>query len=191
MFESHKEEPLLCWLHFMDSHRPWDAGGATYLSNTKLPSNRWADNFQWSRATELTDSSGKRFLGLVSEAFDNKLAILDFQLGRLFSYLESSTHSNDTTVILMSDHGKDWQSGINRPHGYVPMSDQFLRIPLLIKNSNMRSTNVNGFVQVGIDFFPTLASLAQQPIPDGLLGRDLLSKNHSLSRCTLESTSCL
>ncbi|MFN9853006.1 MAG: sulfatase [Planctomycetota bacterium] len=96
----------------------------------------------------------------------------DAQIGKLLSALEQKGLAGNTIVVLCADHGyalgeKDrWCKGTNFEHD--------TRVPLIIRSPGMKQPGArsNGLVEL-VDLYPTLASLASLPVPDGLDGRNL------------------
>jgi iduronate 2-sulfatase len=97
----------------------------------------------------------------------------DAQIGKLLAALEESGLAENTIVVLCSDHGyalgeKDrWCKGTN--------FERDTRVPLIIRTPGMKNPGArcDSLVEL-VDLYPTLASLAALPIPDGLDGQSLV-----------------
>jgi iduronate 2-sulfatase len=97
----------------------------------------------------------------------------DTQIGKLLAALEESGLAENTIVVLCADHGyalgeKDrWCKGTN--------FERDTRVPLIIRTPGMKNPGArcDSLVEL-VDLYPTLASLANLPTPDGLNGQSLV-----------------
>jgi iduronate 2-sulfatase len=97
----------------------------------------------------------------------------DAQIGKLLTALEQKGLAENTIVVLCADHGyalgeKDrWCKGTN--------FERDTRVPLIIRTPKLRNPGArcDSLVEL-VDLYPTLASLAALPIPDGLDGQSLV-----------------
>ena len=97
----------------------------------------------------------------------------DAQIGRLLTALEQKGLAENTIVVLCADHGyslgeKDrWCKGTN--------FERDTRVPLIIRTPGMKNPGArsDSLVEL-VDLYPTLASLAALPVPDGLNGQSLV-----------------
>ncbi len=108
-----------------------------------------------------------------TQAYYACVSFVDAQVGRLLQALEASGLSDNTIVVLWSDHG--YHLG---EHGGVwqkrTLFEQSARAPLIIRAPG-RSGNGRPCRRVVefVDLYPTLISLAGIPGPSDLDGRDL------------------
>jgi arylsulfatase A-like enzyme len=100
--------PFFAFLNYYDVHDPYLVPDEFDRHLGRRPTNpeeltvlhRWAT----SSKRRLTDSD----IELARDAYDDCIAYLDEQLGRLFDELERSGVLQDTLVIITSDHGESW-----------------------------------------------------------------------------------
>lgn len=100
------------------------------------------------------------------------ISALDSQLGRLLDALDQHDLAENTIVVFTSDHGDMLFS-----HGLLKKQQPYeesVRIPFLLRwpDAVPAGTNSDALLST-VDFLPTLLSLMQVPVPDGVQGRDL------------------
>jgi arylsulfatase A-like enzyme len=115
------------------------------------------------RASEAPD--GNTYDGSVSEA--------DKAIGRLVRYLKANQLYDQSTIILLSDHGEGLGDHGEDAHGLL-VYDEALRVPLIIKPaaSEEAGRRVPALVQLA-DIAPTVLDLAKAPVPGDLAGQSL------------------
>lgn len=108
----------------------------------------------------------------------------DSQLGRVTAELAALGLTNDTLVVFHSDHGwslgehGEWEKFTNWEHG--------TRVPLIVSTpwlSGTAGNNVSSIAQL-VDVYPTIASLAGLPAPNGTEGVDLSPDIHAAAETT-------
>ena len=107
-------------------------------------------------------------------AYDDEIAYSDYQVGRLLDYLEKKGRAKDTTVVVTADHGEILGEHNCYGHAYH-MWEGTLRVPLVIRSTNIDSTNrLDDSPHTHIDLAPSLLQIAGLPVPADLPGRSLL-----------------
>jgi arylsulfatase A-like enzyme len=108
-------------------------------------------------------------------AYDDEIAYMDSQIGRLLDYLKQSGRARDTTVIFTADHGEMLGEHNCYLHAYH-MWEGTLRVPLIITSPNLKAEGVideTPFTHV--DLAPTIMALANVPYkPDALNGLSIV-----------------
>jgi hypothetical protein len=102
--------------------------------------------------------------------YDEYVATVDDEFGRLMDFLEAEGIFEDTYVLLTSDHGELFERG-DEGHNSNLMFDRILHIPLLISAPGQAARRDVFTPTSNTDLPPTLLSLAGRPIPSGLDGR--------------------
>ena len=98
---------------------------------------------------------------------------VDDQIGNLINFLDNGNQSENTAVIVTSDHGE-----LLGDHGLVSkfgFYDQAFHIPMIIRYPALHGPTglvVNHFTE-NIDIMPTLLDLAGLPIPDQCQGKSV------------------
>lgn len=112
------------------------------------------------------------------EAYLACTTFVDHQIGRLLDALDTTYRSDNTVIVLWSDHG--WHLGEKQHWGKWTGWERSTRVPLIIVPPKQRAGN---FAPAGsrcsqpvslIDLFPTLAELCDVTVPKGLDGQSLV-----------------
>ena len=123
----------------------------------------------------------------------------DAQVGRVIDALEQSAHSNDTIIVLWSDHG--WHLGEKSHWRKFALWERSTRVTFLVVVPGVTEPGGRSPRPVNlVDLYPTLVDLAGLPAPSGLDGvslRPLLSRRrtqggsaHPLPPTGAETTRC-
>ncbi|XP_017875513.1 iduronate 2-sulfatase [Ceratina calcarata] len=120
----------------------------------------------------------KRFAKLIIQSYYASVTYIDDLIGELINQLEASSIRKNTTIILMSDHG--WSLGEHAEWAKYSNYDVALKVPLIIsipslskrekrdsinKPASSYTPTVIPFLIELVDVFPTIADLANIPIP--------------------------
>jgi len=110
------------------------------------------------------------------DSYDGEIKFADATIDKIFRAVEELGISNKTIIVIVSEHGDMFgkhgrlmRGGITRGTFY----DDVLHIPLIIKNPNLESKRVNGFVQL-IDVMPTLLDFLNIKTDAELSGKSLV-----------------
>ncbi|HPR62678.1 MAG TPA: sulfatase [Thermoanaerobaculia bacterium] len=173
--ESHGKQKYFLYLHYFDPHFPYDppspydekfsdpgydgeADGSigyllSYLDRTRLMSN---EDLQ-------------QVVGL----YDGEIAYADHHIGRLFSRLKELDLWQDSLIVVMADHGEEFQD-----HGSVhhirTLYQEVVHVPLLIKLPGRPSSSLRKVVPERIsllDLGPTILRLSNLSAPPSFSGR--------------------
>jgi arylsulfatase A-like enzyme len=99
-------------------------------------------------------------------------AMVDYQIGRLLDYLKDRGLTDNTIVILSTDHGDMTGShGGQLDKGMLYQEAQ--HIPMILSWPGKIDTGENDTLAMNMDIVPTLMDFADIPIPDGLDGISL------------------
>ncbi|MGB8222744.1 MAG: sulfatase-like hydrolase/transferase [Polyangiales bacterium] len=111
----------------------------------------------------------------LSALYDGEIRYWDAELGKLISGLRERGLYDELTIIVMSDHGEEFNEHGGFWHG-TTLYDEQVRVPLLVKlpQSRRGGTVVRHWVQ-SIDLMPTVLGLVQAPVPEGVQGGDIFT----------------
>jgi choline-sulfatase len=131
---------------------------------------RWLESARTSRAFLLLHLADARS---PSSPYDAAVVSADEVLGRFIKFLKAHQLYDQSTIILVSDHGEGLGDHGEQGHGLL-VYDEVLRVPLIIKQAANESAGrrVADPVQQ-IDLVPTILDLAKAPVPGNLQGRSL------------------
>src|SRR5437870_3655267 len=104
--------------------------------------------------------------------YDGEIAFADAQLGRLFAWLRSSGHEEDTVVAVLADHGESLGEHGELTHA-VLIYEATLHVPFLLAGPGVpRGTTLPARVTT-VDVAPTLLRLLGREPTAEMTGRDL------------------
>ncbi len=105
-------------------------------------------------------------------AYDEFIADVDAEFGRLITRLEQAGVLEDSCVIVTSDHGELFERG-EYGHASALMYAPVTHIPLLISAPGQTTRTDHHSVTVNIDLLPTLLQMAGIPVPEWVEGKPL------------------
>jgi arylsulfatase A-like enzyme/uncharacterized membrane protein YbhN (UPF0104 family) len=157
--ERHRESRFFLFLHYMDPHdpyfeHPWNGVGIARAANQHPDE---------SQAQEMR----RLYVG--------EIGYLDAHFGLLLEKLEGLDLYDDTVIILVSDHGEEFQEHGGWWHGLTLYEEQ-MRVPVLVKWAQGRReapADARGPVVGLVDVAPTLISQAGGTVPASMQGVDL------------------
>jgi arylsulfatase A-like enzyme len=159
--------PFFLFIHLFDPHMNYDPPEPTRGRFTGgLPAGRLALPFAESsrvRAGRLWLSGDEQ--AFVRAAYDEEIAFVDLQLGRLFTALRNDGVLDRSLVIFTADHGEEFWDHNGFEHGHT-LYDELLRVPLIVWGPGVRPARIDTPVSL-VDIAPTiLDALAAPPIAD-------------------------
>lgn len=185
---------------FFDADMPEDGSKRALRresSDSERIAERWLDSVGTSRAFLFLQLDGPR--GRYAESSPGRASLYDAAIGnadeivgRLIRYLKTHQLYDQSTVIVVSDHGEGLGDHGEQTHGLF-VYEESLRVPLIIKPpaGEGAGRRVKNIVQ-HVDLVPTILDLAKAPIPGSLRGRSLtplLDRNASLTNESVYSES--
>ena len=98
--------------------------------------------------------------------------------------MEESGHLDDTVIVLLSDHGEQFQEHGKYKHQDV--YEELLHVPLILvipgpDGEALRGRRVGRVVRL-IDVLPTVLSIVDVPVPEHIHGRNLLADLDDMGR---------
>jgi arylsulfatase A-like enzyme len=108
-----------------------------------------------------------RYYGLVSQ--------VDQCLGRVLDWIENASISEQTLVLVVSDHGE--MAGEHELYGKKTFFEASMRVPLIVRYPARFEPGrvVRHLVDPSVDTMPTLLELCDIALPDGVQGSSYLS----------------
>jgi len=113
--------------------------------------------------------NNKTLLGYRKE-YDEFVANVDAEFGRLYDQLESSSVLENSYLFVTSDHGEMFERG---EHGHLGalLYEPGIHIPLLVSAPGQRTRQDVYAATSNVDLLPTILNLAGREIPAGLDGK--------------------
>ncbi len=196
------EKPFLLSVGFVRPHRPLVAPKEYFdlypLGEIRIPSNKSNDltdvpEVLWKNLndpekakgfvdfSDLMDSYSDTVEGwkLWTQAYLACVSYVDAQIGKVLKALETSDYSNNTIVIVTSDHG--YHMGEKNYMFKLSVWEESNRIPLIIRVPDMKNQPATISQPVSlIDLYPTLIDLADLPSDPNQGKNDVKLDGHSL-----------
>lgn len=165
-------EPFMAWLHYMDVHWPYHLEDT--LTKPKDIAEAWQDlshlhEVNWYGAP-VSPEQKARYIRLYEEA----IAYTDAQIGKLMDFLDETGLSENTVVVLVSDHGEEFLERRHWGHVELNLYDEILKVPMLLRIPGVLGNQVIGQQVSTMDIMPTLLELAGCRIPEKVLGKSLV-----------------
>lgn len=192
--ETRADVPFFMFLHSYEVHKPYDPTPKRIQKLWKQRGIRYSGPFEarfdslwglaFNRRNSVLTRSDRRQIELL---YDAEVIGLDAQVGRLERALDRHGLADDTLVVLMSDHGEEFDE-----HGFLGHGDtlhqQALRIPMILRlpgrvPAGRRITSPVGLIDLG----PTIAELAgiEHPFDDApaqSLVTEIMGRANGLTR---------
>ena len=186
--EENADRPVFLFLHTYDVHGPYRDrsvtdgassadSGAPHVTVERLPLDESASFIpqyrpRWQSSDGiLGEPLTEAELRSLPALYDDGIASVDRQLGRLFDYLRVSGLERDTIVVLTSDHGEMLGEGGSFGHNYL--FDENLQVPLIVAYPGaVPGARVPSQVR-SIDILPTILDLAGVDPLTGIDGTSL------------------
>jgi arylsulfatase A-like enzyme len=169
--------PFLGYFHFLPPHAPYHTRqefvGA--FENTPIP------NPQKPRHPLARKGRAKREYGLeiYRQTYDEFILYVDHEFHRLYQALERAGVTENTIIILTTDHGEMFERDI-LGHTTPSLHDPLLRIPLLIFEPGREERIDIHSNTSAVDLLPTLLYFTGKPIPPWIEGCVLPPNNSTL-----------
>ena len=147
--------PFFMYLHYMDVHAPYD----TF----------WYPLFD-SRAY-----AGQDLKGRLTNTYDGRIAYVDRQIERIWEGLVERGRSQDTLLIITSDHGEELYDHGGTGH-CTTLYDELIRVPLIMAGATAAGTaerRVQAQVEL-IDLPVTILDFLEIGVPEQMGGKSLL-----------------
>lgn len=150
--------PFFAYLHLMPPHEPY-VPARPFLGRFN---DGWAPEPKKRHrlAPRLTDEK----LNQRRKVYDEFIANLDDEFGRLLDHLERSGLLENSVVIFTSDHGEMFERGVHG-HSTPVLFEAVTRIPLVISLPGQTQRQDVFDLTSNVDLLPTLLHLAGLPIP--------------------------
>ncbi|MBI5498304.1 MAG: sulfatase [Deltaproteobacteria bacterium] len=124
--------PTFHWFHFIDAHHPYD-----------------------------THRGFAKFGRAPADLYDQEIAYMDHQVGRLVQALREDPRADRTLLVLFSDHGEAFGEHGTTLHGNS-LHDEEIRVPLVFHGPGITPRAVDAPVSL-LDVGPTVLELAGIP----------------------------
>ncbi len=185
------EKPFFLYVHTIDPHVPYRPP-AEHLALYGDPSYRGRVDF--SRDATLLENVKLGRLRLderdkahLQALYDGEITYTDVHFSAILDGLDRRGLSDDTMVVLTSDHGEEFWDHGSVGHGHS-VYEELLHVPLFVRLPGQPARRLRDAVGL-VDVMPTILDALGQPIPDHLSGRSFLpslrAEGHDAPRATV------
>jgi arylsulfatase A-like enzyme len=160
-----QSSPYLGYFHFWSPHEPYGARKdfiGLFQEDLKLE----AKPRHPFSASSFSDQNLRKY----RREYDEFIADVDAEFGRLISNLEKSGVLENSYVIFTSDHGELFERG-EQGHASALMYAPVTQIPLLISGPGQSSRSDFHSLTSNLDLLPTLLQIVGREIPPWIEGR--------------------
>lgn len=172
-FVERAPQPFFLFLHLYDTHAPYDPP-RQYLDLVRPE----AAAYPPLSSDELRTLAGREApltaeeLHRLEALYDGEVRSADAAVGRLVGNLERIGLLDETVIVLTSDHGEELYDHGKLEHGHIFNTN--LRVPLIVVPPSPAAAGVRVDSPVElIDVLPTLLTMVDLAVPDGIDGRPL------------------
>lgn len=174
---SESPRPCFAYLHLMPPHEPY------------VPTRQFLGSFNdgWAPAAKkrhrLAPGVSEKRLNERRQTYDEFIANLDADFGRLLDHMEEIGLLENSYVIVTSDHGELFERGVHG-HSTSLLFEPVIRVPLIISSPGQRQREDVRALTSNVDLTPTLLHITGAPIPEWCEGQVLpgLGGEQSLER---------
>lgn len=169
------QRPFFLWLHLMDPHAPYYPPEEAFRELTRRniePGRARYLNEYWNRL-DLTPSGLGRKRDEVVWLYDAGIRWVDRQIARLVESLRQMDLWDNCALALTADHGEEFLEHGGRYHRPVRLSEEIIRVPLLIRVPGVRGLKVPASPMSHLDLAPTLLEIMGVEAPSAFQGRSL------------------
>ena len=161
-------QPFLAYIHLYPPHDPYTTR------------REFVDRFDdgWNPRPRpfhpLSEGEPDQSLNIKRREYDESIAYVDAEFGRLSDFMERNGILDNTYVIFTSDHGELFERGV-WGHGTPVLFEPVIRVPLLISKPHQQKREDVYTHTSCVDILPTLLSLSGVDRPDWCEGEVLPS----------------
>ena len=180
--ESNDDNRWMMYAHVMEPHDP-------YFEHPSLSgSGPEYNGVGYGRAEhEHPDPNDTEYL---KDVYKQEIEFLDLEIGRMVSWLKESNRYENTVIIVVSDHGEEFNEHGGFWHG-TTLYDEVLHVPLIVKTAQNARKGIRIPWQVrSIDIAPTITDLMGLEADPSWDGESLLpdlsevDEAHTTTQCT-------
>lgn len=160
-------QPFLGYFHYLPPHDP-------YLTRVEYVDAFLNDGFDPLKKPEHLFSRGRTHNEMAENRrwYDEYVLLADAEFGRMFEELEKSGILENTILVLTSDHGEQFERGLER-HYFEVLHQPVINVPLLIFEPGQTTRQDVYESTSAVDLLPTLLHLTGQPAADWTEGQIL------------------
>lgn len=157
--EKNSDSDFFLWIHYYDAHSPYNSycEADTYSKGLQPDTKDFLNGTLVGNVGPNTEKTPNNFtdkdMEYLKARYDEEILCMDQQLGKLFQELKKSGSYEDATIILVSDHGENFDHD-SLFHG-KNVYESATKVPMIIKSPLITKGKINNPVLLS-DIFQTL-----------------------------------
>jgi arylsulfatase A-like enzyme len=178
--EEHAEENFFLLVHAYDAHAPYAPPSEyreMFLEGLEPPSDGFAPTPEQMKPRRDGQATANmllpRNLEYAKALYDAEIRHLDHWVGQLMDKLASLGLDERATVVLLSDHGQEFQEHGDLLHGQIYST--VTRVPMMVRLPGGQHAGTIADYAETVDVMPTLLELSGISIPDPVQGESLVA----------------
>jgi arylsulfatase A-like enzyme len=187
------DQPFFLWIHLMDPHHPYyppfDALSSLGLSHISARRARFLNSF-WNRG-DIGLARLQKYRSQILSLYDAGVFWVDKQISRLAGALRQLDRWDEAVFVVTADHGEEFLEHGERYHSPTHLPDQLIRVPLLVRSSEVGGMAISNGSFSLIHLAPTLLGALRIDVPKTFQGTDFweqfragtLSNEPAVSEC--------
>lgn len=165
------EKPFFMYIHFTETHpictpplRFQKFGKRRFFLPTIFGKNfgiysSWFEKKTYHWAEKPEKGLSEEELKILSDAYDNALYHVDYELRKLYKFMKKQNLLQDTAILITSDHGEMLGEGGDIAHQFS-FAEPLLKIPLIVNHPNLKPKKVEELIE-GKNIFHIVSRLAK------------------------------
>jgi arylsulfatase A-like enzyme len=160
-------QPFLGYFHYLPPHDP-------YLTRADYVDAFLKDGFDPPKKPQHLFTRNRTHQEMAENRrwYDEYILLVDSEFDRMFTELEKSGVLDNTILVLTSDHGEQFERGLER-HYFEVLHQPVIQVPLMIFEPGQNTRKDVYSTTSAVDLLPTLLHLTGQTIPDWTEGQVL------------------
>lgn len=166
--------PFFLYVHALDPHAPYRPPADLWRRFAPGVKNPEAGTREYlGRVYGASGARRGRLLAALPPLYDAEVALADRGFGQLLAALEERGLRGETLVVLLSDHGEEFDEHGNLGHG-ADLYQEVLRVPLIVDLPGGKPGRLVG-TALPMDVAPTVLAALGVDRPTEMAGVDLLA----------------
>jgi len=161
------QEPFFYFINYLEPHLPYEPReefakpflpkGVGYEEARRIEQDAWGYT---AGDVEYSEEEFETFRAL----YRAELSYVDRQIGKLLTELDDRGIRDETTIIVVGDHGENIGDHGFMDHQYC-LYQTLVHVPLIIDGSGVDPGKISALVETR-DIFPTILDVADHAVPD-------------------------
>ena len=173
--DKNHDSPFFVYAYYHDTHGPYSVKGEfTNINGSNEFENYTDEEFYLLESDYLRKGDvPANIRDSMVKFYDNDIYRLDKNIGKLFDKIEELGLKDDTIIVITGVHGQEFFDHGNFGHQDT-LYQEVIHVPLIISYPDKIGARIVEETVSTIDIFPTVLSMLNLEIPDGIDGVNLI-----------------